>query len=114
MRASRAKLDHVPSIRGHYDTRGLARDKSLKVDSREQEGLENLRFDDGSGYAQQRLHGEDHGSFRNCPDISSESEVSEVVEEAFADMAECRVRSNIGDLFFFELQRRDPFERLFE
>jgi hypothetical protein len=97
--APRAEFDDRPSVCCLRYTRRLAGDHGLKIDCGQQESLDNLRFDNGRGDAQDRFTGKKHSAFRHRPHISGKMKLGEIIEKIRAGMNEHRKFPRISDFF---------------
>ena len=79
--APRAELDDVRVAGGVHDARGLGGDERRVVQRREEEGLHNLRLDDGRADAHHGLVREDGRALRHGPDVAGEAQGPEVIGE---------------------------------
>src|SRR5215510_15492906 len=75
MSAPRPEFDYSVALRRLDDTGGLGRYQSLKIDRREQIGLDDLSLDQRRGHPQQRLPRKGQRPFRHRPDLPAEAEV---------------------------------------
>src|SRR5262245_15792472 len=98
MSAPRPEFDYSTALRRLDDAGGLGRYQGLKIDRREQIGLDYLSFDQRRGHPQQRLARERHSPFGHRPHVAGEAEVAQVVEEFRRDMTEGWQPSQILDL----------------
>ncbi len=87
------------------DAGRLGGDERGVVDGGEEEGLHDLRLDDGGAHPQHRLVGEDHGALGHGPDVAGEAEVAEEGGEVRRHrVAERGHRGEEGNLLVGEAQ----------
>ena len=75
MSATSAELDNASSSGRGDHARGLGGNHCLEGQCGQQKSLNNLRFDDGSGDAQQRFLTKDGRAFGNGPDFTVKRKV---------------------------------------
>ena len=75
----------------------LGGNKTLMVHNVQDGGLYKLSFHDRCDNLDHRLSREDHGSLRNCVDITGESEVAQIFKEIILKDVKT---SQIGNVFF--------------
>ncbi len=112
--AASTEIDHLAAFGGGVNAGRFAGDHGLVAHSGEDVGLHDLAFDDRSHDAEHRFAREDQGAFGHSPDVASETEGREVIEEFVANVAKYRVATKVIDLFRREMDVFEEFEGLFE
>src|SRR6266852_1935612 len=112
--AATAKLDNAASPGRGDHACGLGRNHGLEGQCGQQEGLDNLCSDDGSGDAQQGFLTEDGRAFGNGPHFTREAEGFQVVEESVANVSERRVPTKEADVLGLETHVFQELEGLLE
>src|SRR5262245_9859066 len=98
MRAPCPEFDYSTTLRRLDDAGGLGRDQGLKINRREQIGLDDLSLNQRRGHPQQRLARERHSPLGHRPDVAGETQAAQVVEEFRWNMLERAQPSQILDL----------------
>src|ERR1700740_2519072 len=62
-------------------------------------GLHELRFGDGSGYAEHGFAGKENRSFLQSPNVAGKAELREIFEELGLDVEKGGQRAQVGDVF---------------
>jgi hypothetical protein len=81
------------------------------VDGEKHVGLDELSFDYGSADCENRLVGEDNGSFGNAPNVACELEILKIREEFLVELV---FASEIFDIAFCKMEIGDVFSDLLE
>ena len=84
--AARTEFHDGPSFCSPYDPRGLCCDQRLVVDRAKESGLKELSLNDRSSDFDKRFFREHDSSFRDRPYVTSELEISKVINEVFLEM----------------------------
>ena len=74
-----AEFHHGTALGGTDNTVCFRGDEALVVQCQQNISLDELGLDRGSLYRHKRFHGEDGGSFGDCPDISGKLEVCQIL-----------------------------------
>src|SRR5258706_10912397 len=92
-----SEFDNRPSVCRLRYARRFTGDHGLKIDCGQQKRLDNLRFDNGRGDAQDRFARKKYGAFRHRPHIARKMELREIAEKIAARVSEDRKFSRISD-----------------
>ena len=111
LRAARTEFGHRAPVCRAHDAVRLGGDQGLVVQRQQDVGLDELRFDGGSAYRQDRFSRKDRRPLRHGVNVAGKAEVAQIGEEG---LVKAMLGAQKGNILFGEMQILDIGDHLLQ